>query len=107
MAGPVAPEFRGARRRLIETLMAVGIKDLSVLRAFELTSRHLFVPTGSFHRAYEDSALPIGDGQTISQPSVHARYLELLRLTLPTFNRSAVGGTKNAELKGVEFPDTW
>jgi protein-L-isoaspartate(D-aspartate) O-methyltransferase len=33
------------------------------------------------HRAYEDSALPIGNGQTISQPSIHARYLELLRLT--------------------------
>ncbi|MEP7346671.1 MAG: protein-L-isoaspartate(D-aspartate) O-methyltransferase [Gemmatimonadaceae bacterium] len=81
VAGPVAQEFRGARRRLIETLTALGIKDLSVLHAFELTSRHLFVPTGSFHRAYEDSALPIGDGQTISQPSVHARYLELLRLT--------------------------
>jgi protein-L-isoaspartate(D-aspartate) O-methyltransferase len=33
------------------------------------------------HRAYEDSALPIGNGQTISQPSIHARYLELLKLT--------------------------
>lgn len=81
MAGPVAPEYRGARRRLIETLMALGIKDLSVLRAFELTPRHLFVPSGSVHRAYEDAPLPIGDGQTISQPSVHARYLELLHLT--------------------------
>jgi len=81
VAGPIAPEYRGARRRLIETLMALGIKDLSVLRAFELTPRHLFVPSGSFHRAYEDAPLPIGDGQTISQPSVHARYLELLHLT--------------------------
>jgi protein-L-isoaspartate(D-aspartate) O-methyltransferase len=52
-----------------------------VLRAFDLTPRHLFVPTGVRHRAYEDSALPIGSGQTISQPSVHARYLSLLRLT--------------------------
>ena len=51
-----------------------------MLRAFELTPRHLFVPTGVRHRAYEDSALPIGSGQTISQPSVHARYLELLDL---------------------------
>ncbi|MFN8574916.1 MAG: protein-L-isoaspartate(D-aspartate) O-methyltransferase [Gemmatimonadaceae bacterium] len=81
MANPLAPEFRGARRRLIETLQTAGIRDLAVLRAFELTPRHLFVPTGQRHRAYEDSALPIGNGQTISQPSVHARYLELLKLT--------------------------
>jgi protein-L-isoaspartate(D-aspartate) O-methyltransferase len=80
--GPrVTQEFRGARRRLVETLQDNGIADLSVLRAFDLTPRHLFVPTGVRHRAYEDSALPIGSGQTISQPSVHARYLSLLRLT--------------------------
>jgi protein-L-isoaspartate(D-aspartate) O-methyltransferase len=53
---------------------------MSVLRAVELTPRHAFVPTGVRHRAYEDAALPIGNGQTISQPSLHARYLELLRL---------------------------
>ena len=81
MAGSVSPEFRGARRRLVETLQAAGIRDLAVLRAVDLTPRHLFVPTGVRHRAYEDSALPIGNGQTISQPSVHARYLELLGLT--------------------------
>ena len=81
MAGSVGPEFRGARRRLVETLQAGGIRDLAVLRAIDLTPRHVFVPTGVRHRAYEDSALPIGSGQTISQPSVHARYLELLRLT--------------------------
>jgi len=81
VAGIVGPEFRGARRRLVETLQSNGIRDLSVLRAVDMTPRHLFVPTGVRHRAYEDSALPIGNGQTISQPSVHARYLELLRLT--------------------------
>ena len=73
--------MRGSRRRLVETLREKGIADLSVLRAFEQTPRHLFVPTGVRHRAYEDSALPIGNGQTISQPSIHARYLEILRLT--------------------------
>jgi len=62
-------------------LQANGIRDLAVLRAVDLTPRHLFVPTGVRHRAYEDSALPIGNGQTISQPSVHARYLELLKLS--------------------------
>ena len=80
MAGPVEPEYRGARRRLLETLRNAGIADLAVLRAFDQTPRHLFVPTGVRHRAYEDSALPIGNGQTISQPSVHARYLQELRL---------------------------
>ena len=73
-------EYRGARRRLVETLQEQGIVDLAVLRAFDITPRHLFVPTGLRHRAYEDCALPIGNGQTISQPSVHARYLQLLRL---------------------------
>ena len=81
VAGPLDGEMRGSRRRLVETLQDKGIADLAVLRAFEQTPRHLFVPTGVRHRAYEDSALPIGNGQTISQPSIHARYLEILRLT--------------------------
>jgi protein-L-isoaspartate(D-aspartate) O-methyltransferase len=80
VAGPVGPSFTGARRRLIETLQENGITDLAVLRAFDLTPRHLFVPSGVRHRAYEDAPLPIGNGQTISQPSIHARYLEILRL---------------------------
>jgi protein-L-isoaspartate(D-aspartate) O-methyltransferase len=77
----VESEFRGARGRLVETLREKGIRDLSVLRAIEMTPRHAFVPTGLRHRAYEDAPLPIGNGQTISQPWVHARYLELLELT--------------------------
>lgn len=81
VAGPVEPEQRGPRRRLVETLRRNGIRSLPVLRAFEMTPRHLFVPTGVRHRAYQDAPLPIGSGQTISQPSVHARYLELLELT--------------------------
>ena len=70
----------GARRRLVELLRAKGIRDMAVLRAFDLTPRHQFVPTGVRHRAYEDSPLQIGSGQTISQPSIHARYLEILAL---------------------------
>lgn len=73
-------EYRGARRRLVETLQGHGIRDLSVLHAIDSVPRHLFIPTGVRHRAYEDSALPIGNGQTISQPSIHARYLEILKL---------------------------
>lgn len=77
----VIRQFGGARRRLIEELQAKGIRDLAVLKAFDEVPRHLFVPTGVQHRAYEDAPLPIGHGQTISQPFVHARYLELLALT--------------------------
>ena len=78
---PVELELRGPRERLVEILRRKGIRDLAVLRAFELTPRHIFVPTGIRHRAYDDTALPIGNGQTISQPSIHARYLQLLGLT--------------------------
>ena len=78
---PADSEFRGARQRLVETLRSKGIRDLAVLRAIEMTPRHMFVPTGLRHRAYEDAPLPIGNGQTISQPWVHARYLELLHLS--------------------------
>ena len=52
-----------------------------MLRAFDLVPRHLFVPTGVQHRAYEDAPLPSGSQQTISQPYVHAKYLEILKLT--------------------------
>ncbi len=81
VARPVDAEFRGARLRLVDTLREKGIRDLAVLRAVEMTPRHSFVPTGLRHRAYEDAPLPIGSGQTISQPWVHATYLELLHLT--------------------------
>lgn len=73
--------FGGARRRLIEELQGKGIRDLGVLKAFDDVPRHMFVPSGVQHRAYEDAPLPIGHGQTISQPWVHAKYLELLALT--------------------------
>ena len=81
VAHAVIEELRGPRRRLIETLQDGGIDDVAVLRAFDAVPRHLFVPSGVVHRAYEDAALPIGGGQTISQPAVHARSLQELRLT--------------------------
>ena len=73
--------YQGYRTRLVETLQAKGIHDLGVLRAISVVPRHRFVPEGVRHRAYEDTALPIGGGQTISQPWVQARYLEVLALT--------------------------
>lgn len=72
--------FGGYRARLVDQLRAQGIRDLAVLRAFADTPRHLFVPEAVRHRAYEDAALPIGTGQTISQPFTQARYLEALGL---------------------------
>jgi protein-L-isoaspartate(D-aspartate) O-methyltransferase len=81
VTGGGVTEYRGARRRLVEALQDKGVRDLAVLKAVDAVPRHLFVPTGVRHRAYEDSALPIGSGQTISQPSIHARTLEAARLT--------------------------
>ena len=66
------------RRALINRMQERGIRDLNVLRAFDLVPRHLFVPHAVGHRAYEDSALPIGFGQTASQPSLQALYMQLL-----------------------------
>ena len=81
--GGVGPPdgFGGYRAQLVETLRDKGISDLRVLHAVAVVPRHRFVPEAVRHRAYEDVPLPIGAGQTISQPYVHARSLELLRLT--------------------------
>jgi protein-L-isoaspartate(D-aspartate) O-methyltransferase len=68
------------RRQLIETIRDRGIDDLEVLRAFDTVPRHAFLPDAVQHRAYEDAALPIGYGQTASQPSLQALFLQLLRL---------------------------
>lgn len=66
------------RDRLIQRLKDEGIKDQSVLEALRNTPRHIFVDEALASRAYEDTALPIGQGQTISQPFVVARMTELL-----------------------------
>jgi len=76
----VGDSYGGYRGRLVEQLRKQGIRDLAVLRAVGETPRHLFVPVASRHQAYEDIALPIGSGQTISQPSTQARFLEALEL---------------------------
>lgn len=66
------------RERLITRLMEQGIKDWSVLDVMRSTPRHIFLDEALAHRAYEDVALPIGHGQTISQPYVVARMTETL-----------------------------
>jgi protein-L-isoaspartate(D-aspartate) O-methyltransferase len=72
--------FVAQRRGLIKRMQERGIRDLNVLRAFDLVPRHPFVPAAVAHRAYEDSALPIGFGQTASQPSLQALYMQLLEI---------------------------
>ena len=67
-----------ARDRLIERLRVEGIQDPRVLDVMRNLPRHLFVDEGLESRAYEDSALPIGLGQTISQPWIVARMTELV-----------------------------
>ena len=73
--------FGGYRSRLVDALREKGIRDLAVLKAVAEVPRHLFVPEALRRQAYEDTSLPIGNGQTISQPSTQARSLEALRLT--------------------------
>jgi len=66
------------RERLIQRLRESGIRSEPVLEAIRAVPRHLFVEEALAHRAYEDNALPIGHGQTISQPYVVARMTEAL-----------------------------
>lgn len=67
------------RARMVERLREQGVNDIAVLAAMELIPRHMFVSEALALRAYEDTALPIGLGQTISQPLSVARMLEVLR----------------------------
>ena len=66
------------RERLIERLYEEGLSNPHVLEVIRRTPRHLFVDEALAHRAYEDTALPIGHNQTISQPYMVGRMTELL-----------------------------
>lgn len=66
------------RQRLVERLAESGVRHPPVLSAIGAVPRHLFVDAALANQAYEDAALPIGHGQTISKPSVVARMIELL-----------------------------
>lgn len=68
------------RKKLVEEIRGKGIRDPRVLQAIENTPRHLFVDSALENRAYEDSALPISCGQTISQPYTVAAQTELLEI---------------------------
>lgn len=80
MTSPVDdPRFVGYRRRLIEEIRSKGVDDLEILSLFDRVPRHLFLPEGVQPMAYDDRPLPIGHGQTASQPSLQAYYVQVLR----------------------------
>ncbi len=71
-------EIAAARKRMVEDIRARGVKNAAVLAAVGSVPRHLFIEEALASRAYEDTALPIGFGQTISQPYVVAKMMETL-----------------------------
>jgi protein-L-isoaspartate(D-aspartate) O-methyltransferase len=75
-------DYSTARKNMVaRQLVSRGIRDRRVLAAMEEVPRHVFVKEYLRHEAYEDNPLPIGDGQTISQPYMVAIMTELLELT--------------------------
>jgi len=72
--------MRTARESLVKTIRGKGIKDERVLEAVRFLPRELFISNSLLHRAYEDTALPIEDNQTISQPYTVAYMTELLQV---------------------------
>jgi protein-L-isoaspartate(D-aspartate) O-methyltransferase len=77
----ILSDYAWARERMVqEQIIARGITDARVIAALRKIPRHLFVDAGLVNRAYDDSALPIGDKQTLSQPYMAARMSEALGL---------------------------
>lgn len=70
--------FQGMARKLTAKLRAEGISNEAILAVIESTPRHFFMPESLAHKAYENTALPIGQGQTISQPLMVASMTQLL-----------------------------
>src|SRR5262249_13920160 len=79
------------RDRMVARLRESGIRDEVVLSAMAAVPRHIFIDEGLASRAYEDTALPIGFEQTISQPFVVARMIEAMRAQKPLGNVLEVG----------------
>ena len=99
MARGTAIDPRRLRLRMVRELAARGITDGRVLDAMSRVPRHLFVPEGLRSRAYEDCPLPIGYGQTISQPSTVALMSQMLETSpgMRVLDKMAVkiGGGEN------------
>jgi protein-L-isoaspartate(D-aspartate) O-methyltransferase len=73
-------KHKGLRKQLVEQIRLKGIKSEKVLKAIDKIPRHLFIETAFLKQAYEDTAFPIGAGQTISQPYTVAFQTELLNV---------------------------
>ena len=91
------------RDRLVQRLQEEGIRNSRVLETIRNTPRHLFVDEALASRAYEDTALPIGHGQTISQPYIVARMTELL-LDAPRSEKILEVGTGSGYQAAVLSP---
>ena len=76
--GGIGMTSQRTRERLIQRLKEQGIKNQKVIDAMRITPRHLFLDEALAHRAYEDTSLPIGFGQTLSQPYIVALMTEAL-----------------------------
>jgi len=74
----IPKNFQGQAKKLRAQLESAGITNSQVLDAIQQTPRHEFMPEALVHKAWENTALPIGNGQTISQPLIVARMTELL-----------------------------
>ena len=92
------PRFAGigmtsarTRDRLVQRLREQGIRSAEVLERIRTVPRHIFVDEALSSRAYEDTALPIGFGQTISQPYIVARMSEALLQGGPLHNVLEIG----------------
>ncbi|ACR11304.1 protein-L-isoaspartate O-methyltransferase [Teredinibacter turnerae T7901] len=81
------------RDRLVQRLVDQGVSNRSVLDVVANTPRHIFLEEALSHRAYEDTSLPIGHGQTISQPYIVARMTEILLGAGGTLSRVLEIGT--------------
>lgn len=111
----VNPQFKGigftsqrTRDRMVKRLVEQGIKNPQVLDALSYLPRHLFLDEALAHRAYEDTALPIGLGQTLSQPFIVARMTELLLEKQPTkVLEIGTGSGFQAAVLGCLVPKVW
>ncbi len=82
--------YESERQQLVDKLSEKGINDIAVLKAIGDVERHLFVPKAMIHHSYRDAALPIGQGQTISQPYTVAYMTEML-LVKPGYKILEIG----------------
>ncbi|MDP5052892.1 MAG: protein-L-isoaspartate(D-aspartate) O-methyltransferase [Congregibacter sp.] len=92
------------RERLVQRLVEQGVSNIAVLDAMRNVPRHLFLDEAMAHRAYEDTALPIGFQQTLSQPYIVARMTELLiagRAPRKILEIGSGSGYQSAVLAGI------